>query len=217
MEIIRLLIQNLIVIVVLAVLLEILLPTGEMKRYVKLVVGLLVIITVLGALGSLFRGGWTLALPEQVIGGRQAGSAALTEIMASAEKLSAAHRTRALEEYRRSLARQVSALAGLSGEVAVLSAEVDVYTEENNPKFGQVKQIRIVMKNAQFSGGKHNPVTQPVKISVGERERAESEKTGSGQLERTQPLPAEVINKLKTTIANFYNLSPEQVQVIEGS
>lgn len=217
MEIIRLLVQNLIVIVVLAVFLEILLPAGEMKRYVKLVMGLLVIITVLGALGSLFRGNWALELPEQAIGDGNAGATGLTEIMAGANKLSQDHRARALAEYRRSLARQVSALAGLSGEVTVLSAEVDVYAEDNNPKFGQVKEIRVMVKSgAQPGSRRENTLTQPVKIQVGEKGPGEPAKTGREQApNQSQTLPGEVKNKFKTTLANFYNISPEQVKIIE--
>ena len=216
MEIIRLLVQNLIVIVVLTVFLEILLPAGEMKRYVKLVMGLLVIITVLGALGSLFRGNWALELPGQVVGDGRAGVVDLPEIMAGANKLSRDHQVRALDVYRRSLARQVSALAGLSGEVTVLSAEVDVYAEEKEPKFGQVKEIRLVVKRGRSGGQRENPVTRPVKIRVGEKEPGEPAETGREQATgQAESLPGEIKKKVKTTLASFYNISPEQVKIIE--
>lgn len=218
MEIIRLLVQNLIVLVVLAVFLELLLPAGEMKRYVKLVMGLLVIIAVLGTLGSLFRGDWTLQLPEPAFGNSQIGGTGLPEIMAGANKLSQDHRARALAEYRRALARQAGALAGLSGEVTVLSAEVDVYDEEKNPQFGQIKEIRLVVKKAPPAGRGENALTEPVKIQVGAQKPDESGKAGREQMRnQSSALPEEVKSKLKATLASFYNISPEQVKVSEGS
>ena len=46
MEIIRSLVQNLIVIIILAVMLDMFLPAGEMRKYVKMVMGLLIIVAV---------------------------------------------------------------------------------------------------------------------------------------------------------------------------
>jgi len=218
LEIIRLLVQNLIVLVVLAVFLELLLPAGEMKRYVKLVMGLLVIIAVLGALGSLLRGDWTLQLPEPALGDSRAGGAGLTEIMAGANRLSQDHRARALAEYRRALARQAGALAGLSGEITVLSAEVAVYDEEKNPQFGQIKEIRLVAKKAPPAGRGENALTGPVEIQIGAQKPDEPGKAGREQMQnQSSALPEEVKSKLKTTLASFYNISPEQVKISEGS
>ncbi len=215
MEIIRLLVQNLIVIIILSTFLEMLLPAGEMKRYTKLVMGLLVIITVLGALGSLLRGDWARELPEQAIGVRQPGAAGLSEIMASAKKVSQEHLKRAGEEYRRSLARQVSALAGLSGEVEVLWVEVDIYDEESNPKFGQVKEIRLAASGARLPAQERNTLAEPIKIEVGEQKKKES--FVRERPDQAQCLSSAVKDKLKTTIANFYGLSQEQVKVFEGN
>lgn len=215
MAIIRLLVQNLIVIIVLAVFMEMFFPAGDMKRYVKLVTGLLVINAVLGALSNLSRGDWVLELPDQAISSEVPGVVRLEEIMASAKKISQGQQTRAREEYKGSLARQVSALAGLSGEVSVLSAEVDLYDEENNPKYGQVKEIRLVVKSSQPSGQGQNITPPPVEIKVGEKKQNEFEGIGQTQQYVEQALPATVKNRIKTTVANFYNLLPEQVCVTD--
>ncbi|MGB9846901.1 MAG: stage III sporulation protein AF, partial [Desulfotomaculales bacterium] len=65
LETVRSLVQNLVVVIILAIFLDLFLPSGDMKRYVKFVMGLLVIIAVLGALGNLFKGDWVSFLPEQ--------------------------------------------------------------------------------------------------------------------------------------------------------
>lgn len=205
METIRLLVQNLIVIIILAVFLELLLPGGEMKRYVKFVMGLLVMVAVLGALGSLFKGDWYFTLPEQAVGRDEQASPALGEIMATAKRVGQNQQARALEEYKRALARQVSALAGMYPEVTVLAVDVDIYTDEKSTKYGQIKEIRLTVKSSR----PENNSSGEIRIRVG----------GGGQ---TNPpasggLSPEVESRLKTVIASYYNLQPDQVRIVEES
>jgi len=216
LEIIRLLVQNLIVIIVLAVFLEMFLPLGDMKRYVRLVMGLLIIIAVLSALGNLTRRSWTVELPEQAVAGKtQAGVAGLSDIMASAKKINNQDKNRVLEEYRQALARQVSALAGLSGEVQIASVEVDIYSEEGTPKYGQVKEIRLAIKSVPASG-QPKEVTQPVRIKIGKIKKEEQQaKNSGGEQNQVKLVPDSIKNKIVTTIANFYSLPPGQVKVYE--
>lgn len=100
MEIVRNLVQNLIIIVVLAVFLEMLLPAGDMRRYVKLVMGLLIIVAMLQAVAGLVRGNWQVLLPEPVKSNTSSGVTGLADIMAEGQQLSARHQSKALEEYR---------------------------------------------------------------------------------------------------------------------
>lgn len=219
MEVIRLLVQNLIVVVVLAVFLEMLLPQSDLRRYIRLVMGLLIIIAVLQALGSLVKGEWKLYLPEQAVSGGQRNLPGLNEIMASGEKLSRDRQEQALDEYRRALARQVSALAGLSGEVDVLSAEVEIFDEPSSTKFAQIKKITLVLTS--FGAGKSSAsqsTVKPVEIKAGKdvKTPAGDEKSGMAKTPEGSDgavLPKETIDKLVKTISSLYNLSPEQIIV----
>lgn len=205
MEILRSLVQSLIIIVVLSVFLEMLLPQSDLRRYIRLVMGLLVIIAVLQAVGSLVKGEWRLSLPEQAVNHSQQGFQDLNEIMATGSKLNRDQQAQALDGYRQSLARQVSALAGISSEMNVVSADVEIYDEDSGPKFGQVKKITLVLKkNITPAGVKdksQQSTVKPVEIMGGEGTNTTTEVT------------KESVDKLKKTISNFYNLSPEQVVV----
>jgi len=66
LDIIRSLVQSLIVIIILAMFLEMLLPAGEVNKYVKMVVGLLIIIAAVQAVGNLTRFDFTGELQPYV-------------------------------------------------------------------------------------------------------------------------------------------------------
>lgn len=212
METVRSLVQNLVVVIILAIFLDLFLPSGDMKRYVKFVMGLLVIIAVLGALGNLFKGDWVSFLPEQATGKDEQAGVSLSEIMASAEKINQNRQVRMLEEYRRAIARQVSALAGLYPDVSVQAVEVDVYAEEKDPKFGQIKEIRLAVKN--FRTEEESLAWPQIKIEIGSENQVGS---GAGSLPQgTGALAPETKKKLQIVIANYYNLQPDQVRVTEA-
>jgi len=219
MEVIRLLVQNLIVIVVLALFLEMFLPQSDLRRYIRLVMGLLVIIAVLQAMSSLVRGEWKLDLPEQAVSDEQRNLPGLNEIMASGEKLSRDRQARALDEYRRALARQVSALASLSGKIDVLSAEVEIFDEPSSTEFGQIKKITLVLtstkadkNNASQSAVKQVEIRagKDVKTSAGEEKSGMTKQPGGSD---GAVLSKGTKDKLVKLISSFYNLSPEQIIV----
>jgi stage III sporulation protein AF len=213
LETVRSLVQNLVVIIILAIFLDLFLPSGDMKRYVKFVMGLLVIIAVLGALGSILKGDWVSFLPEQATGKDEQAGVSLNEIMASAEKINQNRQVRMLEEYRRAIARQVSALAGLYPDVSVQTVEVDVYAEEKDPKFGQIKEIRLAVKNSRAEEKRLAGPQIKIEIGAGENEAG----SGAGSLPQgTGALAPETRKKLQIVIANYYNLQPDQVRVTEA-
>ncbi|HAU32170.1 MAG TPA: stage III sporulation protein AF, partial [Desulfotomaculum sp.] len=169
MESIRLLVQNLIVIIMLAVFLEMLLPQSDLRRYIRLVMGLLIIVAVLQAVSSLAKSNWRQALPEQAIGAESTGFPSLSEITAAGENLNKDQRAQAQEKYRQSLARQVSALVGVRSDVEVVSTEVQIYDEPDSQKLGQIKKIFLRLKNSASSAeGEKKSINRPVEIKNGE-------------------------------------------------
>ena len=214
METVRNLVQNLIVIVILAVFLEMLLPAGEMRRYVKTVMGLLVIVAVLQAIGGVVRGEWRLELPEPALNSPYPGTPGLADIMAGGKQLRNGQQEKALQEYRRGIARQVRALAGLQGQVTVLGAEVEVYTDPRDHRYGQVREIKLLLSTGSTGNGageKGPAVVEPVIVDIGSR-GAGSAATG------TAPTPEadQAARKLAATLASFYNLPVDSVKIEFG-
>lgn len=207
MEQIRLLVQNLVVVVVLGVFLEMFLPQNEMRRYVRLVMGLLIVVAVLQAIGGLVRGDWQELLPEPALSLRPFESAKLPEVLAAGKELQALQRGKALEEYRRGLARQISALASMGGNVEVKEVQVEIYDREQDKHFGQIKEVSLLLTPAGKAPS--YPGVAPVMVRV-EQPVQEAGKTAGDEL---PPGVEETVERVTRTLANFYNLSPSQIRV----
>lgn len=208
MEIIRNLVQNLIIIIILAMFLEMLLPAGEMRKYVKMVMGLLIIVAVVQAVGDLVRWDYSADLPSLT---QKEDRMQVSGIMEAGKKLSGDQQQKAVEQYRRGLANQVKALARMNKDVNVIDVDVKVQAARDAPGFGQLKEITLAVSRDAGKGGqepKGAVVTgiEPVSVQVG------GQTNPAGQAEAAPPGGAEA--GLINTVANFYNLKAEQVKVV---
>ncbi|TEB06655.1 Stage III sporulation protein AF [Pelotomaculum schinkii] len=208
MEIIRSLVQNLIVIIILAVLLDMFLPAGEMRKYVKMVMGLLIIVAVVQAVGNLIHWDYAGDFPALTTQGDQGK---FTEIMENGKRLTEDQQQKALEEYKNGIARQAMALARANNKVSLLGVEVKVQTEQNKPGYGQLSEMVLTVgpktesADLQAKGSVIKEV-EPVSVKLDPAAPDGWERAGE------RP-PEEAVAGLVATLANFYNLSPEQVKV----
>lgn len=214
METIRLLVQNLIVIIMLAVFLEMFLPQSDLRRYIRLVMGLLIIVAVLQALSSLAKSSWKQALPEQAISAENPEFPSLSEITAAGENLNKDQRAQAQEKYRQSLARQISALVGIRSDVEVVSAEVQTYDEPDSQKLGQIKKIILRLKNnaSPAEDGKKS-IVNPVEIKTGKN--APDSGTKTDDKKNGSQISIQTKDKLIKILTDFYSLSPDQIIILE--
>ncbi|MHB8124065.1 MAG: stage III sporulation protein AF [Desulfitobacteriaceae bacterium] len=194
MQALQTLVRNLAVILLLATILEMLLPNKSMKGYVQLVMGLFVISAILNPLMSLFHmpmemdiPAWTSVVAEDL------------PVLAadnSGEKLG---RDAVQEQYRQILVNQIKALVlGVSG---IKQVEVELKFQENSGGF--TDQPRISQVTVRFSQivGSVKPV-EPVVIG-----------------QSTSPVVTELSPKAKEVqerVITLMELTKEQVIVQEG-
>lgn len=210
MEILRGLIQNLIIIIILAIFLEMLLPAGEMRPYVNMVMGLLIIIAVVQAVGNLWNSDFAGGLPALT---EKEGQAQLSEIIDAGREFSSEQQQLAIDRYKLGLDQQVLALASIHQEIPVVAAEVKVNSKSGDLNLGQINEIvMIVEKEPARSENQSTPDLvvgiEPVAVQVSSNVEG-PERAGS----ETGP-PRESVAGLINTVANFYNLKPEQVKCV---
>lgn len=207
MDTIRTLVQSLIVIVMLTVFLEMLLPKGDMHRYVKMVMGLVVVVAVLQAVGGLFHEQFS---PAVMAMNTTASQQQLNKIIQDGQKLTAQDKNKALEQYRQGIQKQIQALADLNNDLAVVGVEVKVNDKPGDRELGKISEVVLEVTakgNVPPGSGSGVKAVEPVNIQVNSESKtvhqdpARSVDQQSGQ-------------SLAHTVANFYNLTPDQVKVV---
>lgn len=198
MEELHRLVQSLVIIIMLAVFLELLLPSGSMQSYVKMVMGLLVVIAVLQVVFKFLNSDFSMQVPEIASN----PPAVLEKIQADAEMLSEHYQSKSLEDYRQGISKQVLALANLNQQVTVAGAEVEIDTEQGE-NFGRLQSIKIIVYPQKLQPGETEKIS-PVEIAVSEEQPEE----------KPSPEVAQAADKIATTVADFYNLPRDRVQII---
>ncbi|GAB6156890.1 stage III sporulation protein AF [Desulfotomaculum varum] len=205
LEVIKILVQSLVIIIVLAVFLEMLLPGSQMHAYVKMVMGLLVIVLVLEAGAKLLRQDFQLALPAL---SQKTAYPPLAGIMAEGQKLRDQQKQLATAEYRQGLEKQVLALARLQNRLNVTGVQVKLNQQADNLDYGRLTGIVLEIDRSAAEGKTGTTVIEPVKVTWETNSQPESA-AGSSLADSEQA------RRLAQTVANFYNLPLEQVKVVE--
>ncbi|MEW6065427.1 MAG: stage III sporulation protein AF [Bacillota bacterium] len=206
LESIKTLVQVLVIIIVLAVFLEMLLPSSQMQDYVKMVMGLLVIIVVLEAGANLVQQDFKFELPAL---NQNAQGPPLANIMAEGQKLGGKQKEQAMTEYRQGLEKQVLALARLQNNLNVTGVQVKTSGAPEDPDFGRLTGVTLEISREPVEDGTSTVQrVKPVEITV-EANSSPDQATGA------TPANSEQARKLARTVANFYNIPVDQVQVVE--
>lgn len=197
MEELRIMVQNIVVVIVLALLLELLLPAGDMRRYVHLVCGLLVIVVVFQAAGNLARVRWT---DFPAFGARQP----IPDVVAAGKQLRDRQLGAARDSMRQAMQQQIRSLVEVGGEWQVV--EVEPVLREVSDNIFQTRLEKLVLTVRPHRGGRDGAV-QPVEpVQVGS---AGEQKLPGGQ---TGELAGKAV-RLRQQLAGIYQLRPEQVVV----
>jgi stage III sporulation protein AF len=213
-ETIRVLVQTLIIIVMLAVFLEMLLPQGNMRRYVRMVMGLLVIMSVLQVATGLIREGYMADVPrfltEEAMAG---GGPPLSEVMSRGTAMDEDGRARALENYRLGIQSQVLSMARLYPGITVQEALVEVEDEPDSPYLGHIKRISLVVSAGPAGEGAVSQVrpavVEPVQVKVGSTPPVDSDGPGGGPGPEIKSTAA----RMARNLAEFYSLEPEKIEI----
>lgn len=193
------LVQSLVIIVMLAVFLELLLPSSGMRSYVQMVMGLLVVIAVLQVIFKFINTDFKLQVPEV----STTPIASMEHIQTNAQKITEHYKDRAVEDYKTGIAKQVLALARLNQELTIVDARVELHTEPGE-QYGRLASIGLVVTD-QPPGAAGSIAT--VEIAVG------AEQQGELTSEQLTTEKKQAVEKITDMVAGFYNLSKEQVQV----
>lgn len=189
-------IKSIVVIVLITTFLDLLLPTSHIQRYVKFVMGLFILISLINPVISLLidNGDYEVlawqgnALPEN------------GEVKQKGEELQAVNQNLLLAEYGQRLEQQMEAMVKLVKGVESVKAQVEV---KGGQKIGTVEGIQKVTLELNKST---NPV-EPIEIKMKSNERKEIKRPVNKEEVRIK-------QEVTDIICQFFGVKPKQVQVI---
>ncbi|MCL6581699.1 MAG: stage III sporulation protein AF [Firmicutes bacterium] len=161
-EALRAWVREIVTVLVLAGLVEMLLPAGESRRFARVALGLFVVLAVARPVLALVGGGVSLdrdlaALASWGLGYAPAGT---TPLERGAE-LREASRERVLAAARAALETQVAALANRDPEVARAEAEVVLVSDPASPAYGSLEAVVLRVWLAPGPGGEETGESTP--------------------------------------------------------
>ncbi|MGI5867688.1 MAG: stage III sporulation protein AF [Syntrophaceticus schinkii] len=196
METIYLLVRNIIFIILIAVFIEMLLPMKETRRFLEVVVGLFVLITILNPIVSLIQQEPQLQLDIQ-----EGNKQELDEILNQGKQLQQVQVEQARSNYGKRIEEQVAVIAQMVPGVEQAEARVQFAAGSSLDSVGVIEKVEIVIKKERSQS-----IVDPVKrvsIEPGDGEQAEKvEESDEGLLKQVQ-----------STVASLYGLQPSKVVV----
>ncbi len=197
METIRLLVRNIVFVILLGAFLEMLLPLRETRRFLEVIVGLFVLITILNPLVALLRQEPLLGFEIQETGSK----GQLEAILDQGKDLQKVQSAQSRAAYGEQLEKQIAALARMVSGVSQAKAAVQFSTDPSLEAAGVIERVDLVIKKAE-----QEPIVEPVEkveVSTGSVEQVE-QFTGGDQ---------EILDQVQENVASLFGLRPEQVSV----
>ncbi len=197
METIYLLVRNIVFIILLAVFVEMLLPAKEMRRFLEVVVGLFILITILNPIVSFIRQEPLLEL--ELVEGREEE---LQSILDQGQELQQVQDVQARTNYGKRLEEQIAAVACIVPGVDKAEASVSFAEGASMESAAAIEKVEILIKE---SGGEGADPVEKVSVGAGEEnEQGEEGERGADELS----------DKVRQTVASLYGLQAEKVAVI---
>lgn len=188
-------VKSIILILIFATFVELLLPNSSMQRFLKVIIGLFIMLTILDPVVNLLTRSWD---------GGEAAMATLTpqsgETVGDVRLSGAQHRL-ALAEYKQELAKQIRVLVTNTAGVADARVAVAV-DEQGGPPYGRITGITVFAKP-----GVREQYGQVQRVTI----MATEEEVARNKLDEI------TASKIRHSISEFYHISPDVITIEQWS
>lgn len=200
------LVRNVTIIILIACFLEMLLPQGEIKKFVKTVLGLFILISILNPILGLFDKNvvsevlaWQDPIQEDI---------ELNTILNQGESISKEMNEKAIEMYRINLAKQIETVVKLVKGVTWVEAEVEMEINNTNLNHESIEKVQLLVGTGENEKKKEGvKEIKPIEIDInGPQEKPKKNIFKLGD--------EEIKEQIIETLKNFYSFREEQLEVI---
>lgn len=187
-------VKTIILVVLFASFLELLLPVSSMQRFVRVIMGLLVMLTILNPVVEFIQ---SRSIPEQVPALGRRFTAGAGQVPENTAAIADQKNRLALEIYKKDLAKQIRAVVLAMDSVADARVAVELKNDGDGRSSGALDKVTVwALQGTNTSGQK----IQPVSIA------------GGGD-SRPAELSAPLKEKITRTVRELYQLRDSQVEI----
>ncbi|MDX9872098.1 MAG: stage III sporulation protein AF [Clostridia bacterium] len=208
MEVLKELVRGIVLLIILTAFLDMLLPSNKMRPYLKMVMGLFILVSILNPLiSALFQSRDLAALSWKPV---IAGDSETQSIRQAGAELALKNQEQFLATYAGRLEAQMVSLVRIIEGVGEAEVKVELAEARKFGSYAGIKHIRVTLQNETVPNASAGIRIEPVRIGK------EAPATNSVP-QREEDLPEQVREQIKETLSRYFNVPPEQIIVNGGS
>lgn len=209
MDILKDLVQNIVVIVILTTFLDLLLPSSSMQRFVKVVMGLFILVSLLNPILELLSGSQEF----EVFSWEQPQAVSGSSILAGSERMKETNEGLFIDNYSIRLEKQMEALLKYVKDVESAIVKVEINNVNEIRAQDSIKSVHVTVRSEEGGEGKDNPgIIEPINIQVGKTANKDSAHNSPHKAETGEERLSE--QEIKQILFQYFGLMPKQVMVV---
>jgi stage III sporulation protein AF len=161
--------KKVILVVLLAVFLDLLLPNGTMQRYVKMVMGFVIIVTLLSPISALYSRSFSLGDLESSLSKKGAQNISMEQILQEGKSLQKEQQNLTVDEWKNKIRTSIKDQIEKQFTVTVTDVSLAIAEAQGENRMPEIQEVKLLLRaraNAD-SVSAVKPV-DPVHITVGE-------------------------------------------------
>lgn len=190
-------VKYIIFVVLFASFLEILLPSSSMQRFVRVIMGLFIMLAILNPVIAMVQNRLALANQLPVLSNNSANS---TTMMNEVNHITMEREKLSLELYKKELAQQIKILIMTIDGVADVNVVIDINATDGHNPTNMIKNVLLYVKPG-ISSSNSGVIGNVSKISIGE------------QNAKTEELQIEFKKKIIQIITELYHIPKERIEI----
>lgn len=211
MEVLTELVRNVIVIVLLTTFLDLLLPSSNMQRFVKVIMGLFILVSVLTPVLSLLSReqdfavfNWSHDNPGQ----------RYTTVLQDSSRLTAVNQELFLQNYRARVEKQMEALVLLVRGVGKAQVTVQLQQSKAGSHLEGIKNVEVLIgREPEEEAAEDSVSIEPIKVEISLGPDSVPKETETGYREAATAEEKRIASEVRRTIAQYFGLELQQIKV----
>jgi stage III sporulation protein AF len=195
---------NIVVTMIFVTFIEIMVPEGSMRKYINLVVGLLVMIVIINPFLNLLASDFDMG--SKIL--EMSRAIDLKDTKLQAENLETGQRENIVRVYKNRLEEQIARQVMETNLTASVRAEVFIDEDYESEGFGNIESIRVIVLNAEQNEKKSG------KVEVDKVEIKINTKSDENAVSIVSQHKGRIEQDISDYLAGIYGISPDSIDVI---